>query len=52
MFGRNDHDARAVAEALPDVPVVGLYSLGELAPVRGVPAYNAFAAALGIIVER
>lgn len=52
MFGRNDHDAAAVAHALPDVPVVGLYSLGELAPVRGVPAYNAFAAALGVIVER
>lgn len=52
MFGRNDHDASAVARALPDVPVVGLYSLGELAPVRGVPAYNAFAAALAVIVER
>lgn len=52
MFGRNDHDAAAVAQALPDVPVVGLYSLGELAPVRGVPAYNAFAAALAVIVER
>lgn len=52
MFGRNDHDAAAVAAALPDVPVVGLYSLGELAPVRGVPAYNAFAAALGLIVAR
>lgn len=52
MFGRNDHDASAVAHALPDVPVVGLYSLGELAPVRGVPAYNAFAAALAVIVER
>lgn len=52
MFGRNDHDAAAVAHALPDVPVVGLYSLGELAPVRGVPAYNAFAAALGVIVAR
>jgi small ligand-binding sensory domain FIST len=52
MFGRNDHDARTVARALPDVPVVGLYSLGELGPVRGVPAYNAFAVSLGLIVER
>lgn len=52
MFGRNDHDAHAVAQALPDVPVAGLYSFGELAPVRGVPAYNAFAAALGVIVQR
>lgn len=52
MFGRNDHDASAVAQALPDVPVVGLYSLGELAPVRGVPAYNAFAVALAVIVAR
>lgn len=52
MFGRNDHDAAAVVEVLPDLPFIGLYSLGELAPVRGVPAYNAFAAALGVIVER
>jgi small ligand-binding sensory domain FIST len=52
MFGRNDHDAGAVARALPDVPVVGLYSLGELGPVRRVPAYNAFAVSLGLIVER
>lgn len=52
MFGRNDHDAHAVSEALPDVPLAGLYSFGELAPVRGVPAYNAFAAAIGVIVER
>lgn len=52
MFGRNDHDAAAVARALPDVPVIGHYSLGELGPVRGVPAYNAFAVSLGLIVER
>lgn len=52
MFGRADHDAQAVANALPDVPMIGLYSLGELGPVKGVPAYNAFAVALGLIVER
>ena len=52
MFGRNDHDAQAVAKTLPDLPMIGLYSLGELAPVRDVPAYNAFAAALGLILER
>lgn len=52
IFGRNNHDAQAVAASLPDIPVAGLYSFGELAPVRGVPAYNAFAAALGVIVER
>lgn len=52
MFGRNDHDASAVAQTLPDTPVVGLYSLGELGPVRGVPAYNAFAAVFAVIAER
>lgn len=52
MFGRNDHDAAAIARALPDVPVIGLYSAGELGPVRTVPAYNAFAVSLGLIVER
>lgn len=52
MFGRNDHDAAAVARVLPDIPMIGLYSLGELGPVRAVPAYNAFAASLGLIVER
>ena len=52
MFGRNDHDAQAVAKSLPDVPMIGLYSLGELGPVRDIPAYNAFAVSLGLIVER
>lgn len=51
MFGRNDHDAKAVAEALPDVPMIGLYSLGEIGAVRGVPALNAFACSLGLILK-
>lgn len=52
MFGRNDHDVAAVANALSDIPVIGLYSFGELGPVSGVPAYNAFAMSFGVIVER
>lgn len=52
IFGRNDHDVTAVARALPDIPVVGFYSLGELGPVRGIPAYNAFAVSLGVIIAR
>lgn len=52
MFGRSDHDAHLMHRYLPHVPVGGLYSVGELGPVQGVPAFNAFAAAVGVILDR
>lgn len=52
MFGKEDHDARAVRKAFPDLPLAGMFSLGELGPVRGVPALNGFAMSLGVITRR
>jgi small ligand-binding sensory domain FIST len=52
MFGRPDHDARAVRAAFRNLPFAGMYSFGEIGPVRGVPALNGFAMSLGLIVRR
>lgn len=49
MFGAEDHDARMLHEAFPALPIAGLFSLGEIGPVRGVPALNGFAIAFAVI---
>lgn len=51
MFGRPDHDARAVQSVFRDLPVAGMFSIGEIGPVMGVPALNGFAMAFGVIVH-
>ena len=51
MFGSQDHDARAICDAFPGLPVAGMFSLGEIGPVRGVPALNGFAMAFAVISE-
>jgi small ligand-binding sensory domain FIST len=51
MFGSEDHDARAICEVFPRLPVAGMFSLGEIGPVRGVPALNGFAMAFAVISE-
>lgn len=52
MFGVADVDAITVDDYLPELPVAGLVSFGEIGPVRGIPALNGFAASLGIIKRR
>lgn len=52
MFGRPDHDARTVRAAFRDLPFAGMFSFGEIGPVRGVPALNGFAMSFGLIVHR
>jgi small ligand-binding sensory domain FIST len=52
MFGRSDHDACAVRGVFPSVPLAGMFSFGEIGPVRGIPALNGFAMALGLIVHK
>lgn len=52
VYGRADHDASAVQGVFRNLPLVGMFSFGEIGPVRGVPALNAFAMSLGLIVHR
>jgi small ligand-binding sensory domain FIST len=52
MFGTEDHDALTVAQAFPGLPVAGMFSFGEIGPVRGVPALNGFAMSFGVITRR
>lgn len=51
MFGSEDHDARAIREAFPGLPVAGMFSLGEIGPVKGVPALNGFAMSFAVITK-
>jgi small ligand-binding sensory domain FIST len=52
MFGHENHDASLVHSAFPELPVAGLFSFGEIGPVRGVPALNGFAMSFGVISRR
>lgn len=52
MFGTSNHDAAALRSAFSEMPFAGLFSLGEIGPVAGVPALNGFAASVGLIVHR
>jgi small ligand-binding sensory domain FIST len=52
MFGSEDHDALAISSAFPGMPVAGMFSFGEIGPVRGVPALNGFAMAFAVISEK
>lgn len=52
MFDAEDHDAAAIRRAFPELPVAGMFSLGEIGPVKGVPALNAFAMVYGVITRR
>lgn len=49
MFGAQDRDATEFHSAMPDLPVAGMYSFGEIGPVCGVPALNSLAVSVGVI---
>jgi len=51
MFGRPDHDACAVQSVFEGLPIAGMFSFGEIGPVRGVAALNGFAMCLGLVVH-
>lgn len=51
MFGSEDHDALAIRDAFPGLPVAGMFSLGEIGPVKGVPAINGFAMSFAVITK-
>jgi small ligand-binding sensory domain FIST len=50
MFGAPDHDARAVAEVLGDVPLAGFFCNGEIGPVGSRPYLHGFTASLALIL--
>ncbi len=52
MFGSEDHDAVAIRDAFPRLPVAGMFSFGEIGPIKGVPALNGFAMSFAVISRK
>jgi small ligand-binding sensory domain FIST len=48
LFGRNDHDAEAVAEELAGAPTAGFFAAGEIGPVGGESFLHAFTATVAV----
>jgi small ligand-binding sensory domain FIST len=48
MFGRGDHDAEAVADALAGAPAAGFFAAGEIGPVGGEYFLHSFTATVAV----
>jgi small ligand-binding sensory domain FIST len=48
MFGRADHDAEAVADALAGAPAAGFFAAGEIGPVGGGHFLHSFTATVAV----
>ncbi|MSO45003.1 MAG: hypothetical protein EXQ74_06860 [Thermoleophilia bacterium] len=48
MFPEPDHDVRAIADALGDIPVGGLFCNGEIGPVGGRAYVHGFTATMAV----
>jgi small ligand-binding sensory domain FIST len=48
LFGRPDHDAELVSDALGDIPVAGFFCGGELGPIGGRNFLHTFTASIAI----
>ncbi|HWK25766.1 MAG TPA: FIST N-terminal domain-containing protein [Solirubrobacter sp.] len=48
MFGRSDHDAEAVTEALDGAPAAGFFAAGEIGPVGGGYFVHTFTATVAV----
>ena len=48
MFGRADHDAEAVADALGGAPAAGFFAAGEIGPVGGGYFLHSFTATVAV----
>ena len=48
MFGRADHDAEAVADALAGAPAAGFFAAGEIGPVGGEYFLHGFTATVAV----
>ena len=48
MFGRADHDAEAVADALAGAPAAGFFAAGEIGPVGGEYFLHSFTATVAV----
>lgn len=50
MFGRDDHDARAIQDGLGPLPLGGMIAAGEIGPVGGRAFLHGFTATVGVFL--
>jgi small ligand-binding sensory domain FIST len=48
MFGRSDHDAEVIADALAGAPAAGFFAAGEIGPVGGGYFLHSFTATVAV----
>ncbi|MGQ0679447.1 MAG: FIST signal transduction protein [Actinomycetota bacterium] len=51
LFGRPDHDIAAIRDALPELPVAGMFCGGEIGPIGGVNFLHGFTASIALFQE-
>jgi small ligand-binding sensory domain FIST len=51
LFGRPDHDAKAVRQEVGPVPLAGFFAMGELGPVGGQNFIHGFTASVALFEE-
>jgi small ligand-binding sensory domain FIST len=51
LFGTPDHDVSALREAIPGLPVAGMFCGGEIGPIGGVNFLHGFTASVALFQE-
>jgi small ligand-binding sensory domain FIST len=51
LFGTPDHDISALREAIPGLPVAGMFCGGEIGPIGGVNFLHGFTASVALFQE-
>lgn len=51
LFGTPDHDVSALQEAMPGLPVAGMFCGGEIGPIGGVNFLHGFTASVALFEE-
>lgn len=52
LYGVPDQDVKTIQDALPELPIAGLFCNGEFAPVKERTLLHGYAASLGLFVKR
>jgi small ligand-binding sensory domain FIST len=51
LFGTPDHDVSAIRDAIPNLPVAGMFCGGEIGPIGGVNFLHGFTASVALLEE-
>lgn len=52
LFGTPGHDATAIQDQFPQLPVAGMFAAGEIGPIGAVPQIHGFSVSLALLAPR